>query len=128
MQNDKKYNFQNPEIQSKAVQLARSAERPTSYNTPKKMALELKREIMKEQILKDGFLEQIQPALQEITQVMIENAKTPEGVADRRILLRASGIFHQKTVAELEWQAGAQERAHSQYLIDQLNGVSRRTA
>jgi mannitol/fructose-specific phosphotransferase system IIA component len=125
MQTDKKYNFQNPEIQAKAVELAKTATRPTSYNTPKKMALEIKRKLLEEEILKQGFLEQIKPVLQEITEVMIENAKTPEGVADRKMILKASGVFHIKTPAELEWEAEQEEKARSKFITDQLMQIGR---
>ena len=125
MNKDKKYNFQNPEVQAKAVALAKESQRPTSYNTPKKMALEMKKELIKEEILKSGFLNQIQSELQEITQVMIDNAKTPEGVADRRLLMRATGMLHTKTVAELEWEAGAQQRARTLSIKEQLSRMGR---
>lgn len=125
MQTDKKYNFQNPEIQARAVELAKSATRPTSYNTPKKMALELKRQILKEEILKSGFLEQVQDSLPEITEVMLANAKTPEGVADRKMILKASGVFHIKTPAELEWEVKEEERLRNKFVTDQLMNIGR---
>ncbi len=125
MQEEKKYNFQNPEIQARAVALAKESPRPTGYNTPKKMALEIKRELIKEEIIKSGFLEQIKPVLEEITQVMIENAKTPEGVADRKMLLKAAGVFHIKTPAELEWGAKEEERRKTKIITDQLMRIGR---
>jgi hypothetical protein len=93
------YNFNNPEIQQKAQEKALTAERPSTYSTERTRLLALKESMMKEEIAKTNFFEEIRLALPNITNTMIESAKTDKGVADRKIILKIIGMFEPKKKA-----------------------------
>lgn len=91
----KSYNFQNPQIRKKASEKAASSKRPSTYRTKRKMVQEAEKELIKEELLKQGFVEQIGSVLPRINDALIKSASRPTsaGSADRRIIYTALNIL-----------------------------------
>ena len=73
---DKTYNFQNPEIQQRATQKARTSTRPRTYRSKSKILQEAKKELVKEELLKQGFLQQVGAILPQVNDALITGAYT----------------------------------------------------
>jgi len=91
----KVYNFQNPELQQKAAQKARISKRPTTYRSKHKRLEEVRRELIREELLQRGFVEQIGAILPKINEALIKSALQPNssGASDRRIIYTALKII-----------------------------------
>lgn len=92
---NKTYNFQNPQIRKKASEKAATSKRPSTYRTRRKMVQEAEKELIKEELLKQGFVEQIGAVLPQINNALIKSASRPTsaGSADRRIVYTALNIL-----------------------------------
>ncbi len=53
-----KYNFQNPDIRKEASQKSAVSKRPNTYRTRHKKIAEVERELIREELLKQGFINQ----------------------------------------------------------------------
>jgi len=91
----KAYNFQNPEIRKKASEKAAISKRPTTYRTRRKKVEEVEKELIRVELLKQGFVEQIGAVLPRINDALIKSASRPTsaGSADRRIIYTALNIL-----------------------------------
>lgn len=91
----KMYNFQNPEVRQKATQKAVTSKRPSTYRTRRKKVEEVEKELIREELLKQGFVEQIGAVLPKINAALIKSASRPTsaGSADRRIVYTALNIL-----------------------------------
>ncbi len=91
----KPYNFQKPDIRAKASHKAASSKRPSTYRTKRKMVQEVEKELIREELLKQGFVEQIGAVLPQINNALIKSASRPTsaGSADRRIVYTALNIL-----------------------------------
>lgn len=89
------YNFQNPEIRKKATAKASISKRPSTYRTRRKKVAEVEKELIREELLKQGFVEQIGAVLPQINRALIKSASRPTsaGSADRRIVYTALNIL-----------------------------------
>ena len=89
------YNFQNPEVQQKATAKARVSKRPATYRSKRKKVAEVEKELIREELLKQGFVEQIGAVLPKINDALIRSAARPTsaGSADRRIVYTALNIL-----------------------------------
>jgi hypothetical protein len=105
---DKNYNFQNPVIRKKASQKASVSQRPKTYRTRRKRVEEVEKELIKEELLKKGFIEQIGAILPEINDALIASALQPNssGASDRRIIYTALKIIAKDKEAEPEMTMG----------------------
>lgn len=105
----KSYNFQNPEIREKAISKARTSVRPKSYNSKSKRIQEAKKELIKQELLKEGFLQQVGAVLPQINKVLIKSALTQKGgAADRKLVYSILGMIEkdgkkeqQETIGEV---------------------------
>lgn len=91
----KTYNFQNPEVRKKASQKAATSMRPSTYRTRRTKVAEVEKELIREELLKQGFVEQIGAVLPQINNALIKSASRPTsaGSADRRIVYTALNIL-----------------------------------
>lgn len=91
----KTYNFQNPEVQSKATRKASTSKRPSSYRTRRTKVEEVEKELIREELLKSGFIQQIGAILPQINDALIASALQPTsaGASDRRIIYTALKII-----------------------------------
>ncbi len=91
----KTYNFQNPEVRKKASQKAASSKRPSTYRTKRTKVAEVEKELIREELLKQGFVDQIGAVLPQINSALIKSASRPTsaGSADRRIVYTALNIL-----------------------------------
>lgn len=90
----KTYNFQKPEIQQKASQKARTSSRSKSYYSKTKRIQEAKQELIKQELLKDGFLQQVGAALPKINEALIKGATDPKrGSQDRKLAYTILGLL-----------------------------------
>lgn len=89
------YNFQNSEVQQKATAKARVSNRPVTYRTRRKKVAEVEKELIREELLKQGFVEQIGAVLPQINRALIKSASRPTsaGSSDRRIVYTALNIL-----------------------------------
>lgn len=93
----KTYNFQNPAIQKKASQKARFSARPKSYNSKSKILLEAKKELIKQELLKTDFIQQVGLALPQINKALIKNASNPKsGASDRKTVYSILGLLNKE--------------------------------
>ncbi len=92
---DKSYNFQNPEVRKKATEKAATSKRPSTYRTRRKMVQEVEKDLIREELLKQGFVAQIGAVLPQINNALIKSASRPTsaGSADRRIVYTALNIL-----------------------------------
>lgn len=120
----KTYNFQNPDIRAKASQKARTAPRPKSYYSRSKRVHEAKQELIKIELVKQGFLQQVGSALPKINAALIKNACDPKrGAADRKTVYTALGFYNkegiepQQTIGQVlaDLYAQSEERAASKF-------------
>ena len=102
------YNFQNPEVQQKASAKARISKRSTQYRSKSKKVEEVEKELIREELLKRGFLEQIGAVLPQINDALIASALQPTsaGSSDRRILYTALKIISKDKELEPEQSIG----------------------
>lgn len=103
-----KYNFQNSEIQKKALKKAVVSERPKTYRTRRKKVEEVEKELIREELLRRGFVEQIGAILPEINDALIASALQPNsaGASDRRIIYTALKIIAKDKDSEPEMTMG----------------------
>ncbi len=89
------YNFENPAVRQKASQKAATSKRPSTYRTRRKKVEEVEKELIREELLKQGFIEQIGSVLPQINSALIKSASRPTsaGSADRRIVYTALNIL-----------------------------------
>ena len=111
----KTYNFQKPEIRAKASQKARMAPRPKTYYSKSKRVHEAKQELIKAELLKEGFLQQVGAALPKINAALIKNASDPKrGAADRKTAYTVLGLYKkdpdepQETIGQVLWELSRQ--------------------
>lgn len=104
----KTYNFQNPEVRQKATRKAATSKRPSTYCTRRKKVEEAKKELIKEELLKNGFLQQIGSVLPQINDALIASALQPTsaGASDRRIIYTALKIISKDKDSEPEYTMG----------------------
>lgn len=104
----KVYNFQNPQVQQKAVLKSRVAKRPSSYRSKRKKVEEVEKELIREELLKSGFLQQIGSVLPQINDALIASALQPTsaGASDRRIIYTALKIISKDKESEPEYTMG----------------------
>lgn len=102
------YNFQNPDIRKKASQKAAASQRPSTYRTRRKKVEEATNELIKEELLKNGFLQQIGSVLPQINDALIASALQPTsaGASDRRIIYTALKIISKDKDSEPEYTMG----------------------
>jgi hypothetical protein len=91
----KTYNFQNPELQQMASRKARVSPRPRTYNSKRKRVQEVQKELIREELLKEGFVQQLGTVLPQINDALIASALQPTsaGASDRRIIYTALKII-----------------------------------
>lgn len=95
------YPFQNPEIQQKAIKKARTAPRSKSYYSKSKRAHEAKLELVKQELLKEGFIQQVGAALPKINEALIKSASDPRrGATDRKTAYTILGLLTKDTQPE----------------------------
>lgn len=104
----KKYNFQNPQVQQNAVLKSRGAKRPTTYRSKRRKVEEVEKELIREELLKNGFLQQIGAVLPQINDALIASALQPTsaGASDRRIVYTALKIISKDKEPESEYTMG----------------------
>lgn len=103
-----KYNFQDARIQSKAQSRAGVSKRPSTYNSKRKKVAEVEKELIREELLKSGFIQQIGAVLPQINDALIASALRPTsaGTGDRRIIYTALKIIAKDKEAEPEYTMG----------------------
>ena len=91
----KTYNFQNPEVRQKASRKAAVSKRPSTYRTRRIKVEEVEKEIIREELLKSGFVQQLGAVLPQINDALIASALQPTsaGASDRRIIYTALKII-----------------------------------
>ena len=96
------YNFQNPDVRKKATSKARVSKRPSTYHSKRKKVEEVEKELIREELLKNGFLQQIGAVLPQINDALIESAMQPtsSGSSDRRIIYTALKIIAKERESE----------------------------
>lgn len=102
------YNFNDPAIRKKASQKAANSKRPAKYRTRRTKVEEVEKELIREELLKKGFVEQIGAVLPEINDALIASALQPNssGSSDRRIIYTALKIIAKDREAEPEMTMG----------------------
>ncbi len=88
------YPFQDPAVREKASQKARTATRPKTYYSKSKRVQEAKQELIRQELLKDGFLQQVGSALPKINAALIKSASDPKrGASDRKTAYTILGLL-----------------------------------
>lgn len=102
------YNFQNPEIRKKATAKASISKRPSTYRTRRKKVAEVEKELIREELLKRGFVEQIGAVLPQINDALIASALQPSsaGSGDRRLIYMALKIITKDKDSDSEASIG----------------------
>ena len=102
------YNFQNSDLQQKASARARISKRPLQYRSKRKKVEEVEKELIREELLKSGFIQQIGAVLPQINDALIASALQPTsaGSSDRRIIYTALKIIAKEKEAEPEYTMG----------------------
>ncbi len=103
-----KYNFQNPAVRQKAIAKARISKRPSTYHSKRKKVEEVEKEIIREELLKSGFIQQVGAFLPQINDALIASALRPTsaGASDRRIIYTALKIIAKDKEVESEYTMG----------------------
>lgn len=98
----KTYNFQNPEIQAKASKKGHSSERPKTYRSKRKIVHEVQKELIREELLKSDFLQQVGAYMPQINEALIASAMQPNsaGANDRKTIYNAFKILTKDTNEE----------------------------
>lgn len=104
----KTYNFQNPEVRQMATAKSRISKRPGTYRSKRKKVEEVEKELIREELLKSGFIQQIGAILPQINDALIASALRPTsaGSADRRIIYTALKIIAKDKDAAPEYTMG----------------------
>ena len=104
----KTYNFQNPEVRQKAITKAAGSKRPSTYRTRRKKVEEVEKELIREELLKSGFIQQVGAFLPQINDALIASALQPTsaGANDRRIIYTALKIIARDKESEPEYTMG----------------------
>lgn len=104
----KTYNFQNPEIQAKATKLGHSSARPKTYRSKRKIAQEVQKELIREELLKDNFIQQVGAFMPKINEALIASAMQPTsaGAADRKTIYSVFKILRKDTGEEPQMSIG----------------------
>ena len=104
----KTYNFQNPEVRKRATAKSRASKRPTTYRSKRTKVAEVEKELIREELLKNGFLQQIGAVLPQINDALIASALQPTsaGASDRRIVYTALKIISKEKETEPEYTMG----------------------
>jgi hypothetical protein len=88
------YPFQDPAVREKASQKARISPRPKTYYSKSKRVQEAKQELIKQSLLKDGFIQQVGAALPKINDALIKSASDPKrGASDRKTAYTILGLL-----------------------------------
>jgi hypothetical protein len=89
------YTFQNPTIQLKATSAARFAKRPTRYMSKNRRIEVVKQEIIKDELIRQGYLRMVQEHLPAMIAAHIEVAQmpSPKATAERKLLFQAAGLL-----------------------------------
>jgi hypothetical protein len=92
------YTFTNTEIQQKATILARTSQRPARYNTQKSRIALVKHEIIKDELIRQGYLRMVQEHLPAMIAAHIDVAKmaSPKGTAERKLMFQAVGLLDER--------------------------------
>ncbi len=103
-----KYNFEKPEIRKKASMKASVSKRPSTYRSKRKRVEEVEKELIREELLKNGFLQQVGAILPQINDALIASALQPTsaGASDRRIVYTALKIISKDKDSEPEYTMG----------------------
>lgn len=104
----KTYNFQNPKVREKATAQARLSKRPSTYRSKRKKVEEVEKELIREELLKSGFIQQVGAFLPQINDALIASALRPTsaGASDRRIIYTALKIIAKDKEVESEYTMG----------------------
>lgn len=104
----KTYNFQNPEIQAKATKLGHSSTRPKTYRSKRKIAQEVQKELIREELLKNDFIQQVGAYMPKINEALIASAMQPTsaGATDRKTIYSVFKILTKDTVEEPQMTMG----------------------
>ncbi len=89
----KKPPFTDPKIQRKAVEAAKGKKRP-NRKSKAKLVEEVKKEVIKTELIKAGYLEQVQAALPKVIKAHLAVASKPRAsaTAERKLLFEATGL------------------------------------
>lgn len=87
--------FSDPEFQRKAIEKAAITPKPKTYFSKKKRVEKVKEGIIKEELIKSGFVQQIGQYMPIINAALIASASNPrfQSAADRKIVYSAFGIL-----------------------------------
>ena len=85
--------FKNPAIRKKATEASKGKKRP-NRKSKAKLVEEVKKEIIKKELLKQGYLEKIHAAMPKVIAAHLKVASTPRAsaTAERKLLFEASGL------------------------------------
>ena len=99
---EKTYNFQNPEIRAKATKKGHSSPRPKTYRSKRKIVHEVQKELIREELLKSDFLQQVGAYMPQINEALIVSALQPSsaGASDRKTIYSAFKILTKDTNEE----------------------------
>lgn len=88
------YTFNNPEIQEKATAKSHISTRPKTYHSKRKRVEEVKKELIKQELLKSDFMQQVGSVLPQINAALIKSATSSKGgAADRKLVYSILGLI-----------------------------------
>lgn len=87
--------FSDPEFHRKAIAKAAITPKPKHYRSKKVRIDEVKKEIIREELLRSGFIDEVGRVLPKINKALILSASNPrfQSSADRKIVYSALGIL-----------------------------------
>lgn len=85
--------FKDPKIRAKAQAASKGKPRP-NRKSKAKLVQEAKKEIIKDQLIKDGYLDEIRASLPKVYKAHLKVASTPRAsaTAERKLLFEAIGL------------------------------------
>ncbi|MEI6022475.1 MAG: hypothetical protein WCQ32_01375 [bacterium] len=104
---DKTYTFQDRDLARKAS-VKGNLSRPKTYRSKRKIIEEVQKELIREELLQSGFLQQVGAFLPKINAALIKSAMQPTaaGAADRRTVYTALKILKREKDEEPQMTMG----------------------